>query len=202
MALCVRNACGRPLSAVSVGPLSKLRPLFLRDFRGDGKLGYRSFRRVVLEEALGLKLEPRVFANVMRACDRSSSGLVSFQSFVDFVRNEELLALAHGVAVEPRGTKKATTVAASHFASGAGISRQRLRRELHKKQKSTKTEEPTQQRPATSRPRRGLLRHEITELRGAGILLTEGQILRTIRTVAQDSWGINPSKQQPLGCSF
>ena len=148
--------------------------------------------------------------------------MISFQSFVDHIRNEELVALGLGLKVEThrdgvkwvsvptekvlRTSNSAPTLSSSSPMVGAGFSRQRLRKELQKEREKLPVDEPPKSavkkkkkafEDTKKQPRkRGLLRHEITELRGAGILLTEGQIFHTMRTVAQDSWR-HPNPVQP-----
>lgn len=171
--------------------------------------GYNAFRRVVLRDGLGLKLDARLFSSLARDCDPYRSGTISFHAFTCHAKDEEVLATRLGLRIErhdirdgikfidvpkPRQSVRAAhavTATSSHsFLLGPGFAPQRLRRELARafSEADTRASERASQasRPTRGRqyrkPRRGLLRHEISQLRGAGILLTEGQIHEIVCT--------------------
>lgn len=266
MALVVRElTTNRPVRALSFGNMSSLKPLFLRELRQClskiepphmtamkatptikstiRSIGYNAFRRLVLRDGLGLKLDARLFSSLARDCDPYHAGTISFPSFARHAKDEELLATRLGLRIErhdvrdgikfidmpkPRPSVRAahaSTGTSSHsYLLGPGFAPQRLRRELARafSEADTSASERASQasRPNRGRqyrkPRRGLLRHEISQLRGAGILLTEGQIhdivrIRVfrissikvtpeshhqVRTVAMDSW-IDPRERSP-----
>lgn len=175
MALVIRDASGTPVRAIAVD-IAGLKRLFYRELRQD--LSYATLKRLVLRDTLGVKLDAKNFAHLVRRCDPNATGCISYGDFVRHVRAEEHVAI-------PKPAKS------QHI--HPGISRQRLRRELATV--VAPREEVVEEPPPTKR--RGLLRHEITQLRGAGILLTEGQLQHTRRTVAMDSWLDPKDRQSP-----
>lgn len=205
MALVLRDPKNnQPVRAVSLGKLSELQPLFYREF--SQSLTYAAFRRLVLRDALGFKtLDARFVSSLVRACDPYRTGTVSYHNFARYAKNEQLLAARLGLSVEKKQQpfgEKSPLLRAKSQPSFQGISQKRLRRELARafseKEGVSSNQQPddsasNQQLP---KPRRGLLRHEITQLKGAGILLTGGQIFKTVRTVAMDSW-LDPNEQAP-----
>lgn len=177
MALVIRDASNTPVRAIFV-EIADLKRLFYRELRQD--LSYATLKRLVLREALGVKLDARNFAHLVRRCDPNATGCISYGDFVRHVRAEEHIA---------RGLPKPDKSPHIH----PGFSRQRLRRELDA---VVPREQVVEEAPPPTK-RRGLLRHEITQLRGAGILLTEGQLQHTRRTVAMDSWLDPKDRQSP-----
>ena len=173
----------------------------------DG-LGYSSFRRLILKNCFQLKLDGRAFSQLARALDPDFRRVITYEALERHVAEEAALAkkLGLGLEVAVKQTLSKSASAANYFSKsfedetafvGAGVTTRRLKKEL-KKARSTALMEPLGAAQArageagpglAAKPRRGLLRHEITELKGAGILLNHDVGNQPMpQTVAQMSW--------------
>lgn len=219
MALVLRDIrTNKALRAVSLGNVAELRPLFYRELRQSLSArtmlrpvpncvaaGYSAFRRIVLRDSLGLKLDSRLFALLVRECDPYSTGTVTYHNFARHAKSELLTASRLGLRVERHNAREGsietakplTRSSSQTLLQGPGFSQGRLRKELTRARSEAEVTKSTaggvKPRRQQPKPRRGLLRHEISQLRGAGILLTEGQILRKVPT---------PPLPSPLCCQM
>ena len=80
MALVIRDAwSGQPTHAIYVRHAHILKPLFHSDLKQA--LLHSTFRRVILRNKLGIKLDGRTFSSLIRELDPRFSGYVKYDSF-------------------------------------------------------------------------------------------------------------------------
>ena len=235
MALVIRDAwSGQPTHAIYVRHAHILKPLFHSDLKQA--LLHSTFRRVILRNKLGIKLDGRTFSSLIRELDPRFTGYVKYDSFARHLQKDYKLAKAlelRFVSAEQagkptfknemrtwrkKGTVRRETVVSNNNPSslGVGVTQRRLRRELVRQMsaqvrreeeefrmmsKQEKRDYRARQRGEPIKKKREMLRHEKTEIFGAGILMILPTTTRLPPTEAKDAWS-NPKTKLTLRGRF
>lgn len=222
MALVIRDAwSGKPMHAIWVKHSGQLKPLFHSDLKAA--LLHSTFRRLILRNRLGIKMDGRTFSSLLRELDPRFTGYVRFDAFQRLLQKDlklaralELSIFSAEAAMKPsfRLPQKRTTTRRRETSTGAqnpsslgvGVTQRRLRRELVKQMalqarrdeedyrrmsKKEKREHLARKRGEPAPKKRAMLRHEHTEIFGAGILMVLPTRSGLPSTEARDAWS-NP----------